>query len=99
MISREKLVEDLNQGYVNLRVDLYKESGKYAHEDMVRVPLKELEEARFAPRAAFLGLLDRHQNFVVEGALPRYTVVVTEHHYEDVAEYHHFFTRLYHPAD
>lgn len=90
------LESDLRSGHVWLHVDYFKTSGKWGYGYYARVPLAELDPVKFEGKEEFMRVVDFYQSEVVMGCWREYTVVLDDSHYNEIAEYKHFFKWLYH---
>jgi len=91
-----QLAEDLRNGIITLRVDYFKTSGKWYAGDYVRLEAEILKPVEF-DHVGLLRLIDEKQQAIVMRAYMEFAVVISELHYDDIPEYHEFFTRLYSP--
>jgi len=95
-MNEQLLKEKLDRGIIVLRVDYFKTTGKWYTSAVVELELAAAEEVQFDHRR-LLNLIDSKQKQLGIGAYREFVVVISEHHYANIAGYHNFFTRMYLP--
>ena len=93
----QDILRDFHQGFVWLKFNLYKPSGKWAYGGWVKCNHEQLQELVHKEGRSLLDYIESIQDEVVKGAFKGYFVTLDDSGMNFLEAYHSFYSRMYHP--